>query len=44
VTPAWPQEGLDAMHAALAEAEMGFGEGEIIATGRNCSVANSDNT
>jgi len=54
VTSAWPQEDLDAMHAALAEAKLAFDEGEVpigavvvangevIATGRNCSVANSD--
>ena len=52
--PVWPQDDVDAMQAALAEAEAASGEGEIpvgaivvangeiIATGRNCSVATSD--
>ena len=52
--PVWRQDDLDAMQAALAEAETASGEGEIpvgaivvangeiIATGRNCSVATSD--
>lgn len=50
----WPQQDLDAMRAALAEAKKAAGEGEIpvgavvvvngkiIATGRNCSIATSD--
>ncbi len=50
----WPQQDIDGMRAALAEAEKAAGEGEIpvgavvvvngeiIATGRNCSVATSD--
>ncbi len=54
MTSVWPQEDLDAMRAALAEAEMAFGEGEVpigavvvangevIATGHNCSIASSD--
>ena len=52
--PDWPQQDIDAMRAALAEAEKAAGEGEIpvgavivvngeiVATGRNCSVATSD--
>lgn len=52
--PAWPQDDIDAMRAALAEAEAAFSEeeipvgavvvanGEIIASGRNRSVAASD--
>ena len=52
--PDWPQQDIDGMRAALAEAEKAAGEGEIpvgavivvngeiIATGRNCSVATSD--
>ena len=50
----WPQSDIECMRAALAEAEQAAGEGEIpvgavvvlggkvIATGRNCSVANFD--
>ena len=50
----WPQQDIDGMRAALAEAEKAAGEGEIpvgavivvngeiVATGRNCSVATSD--
>jgi tRNA(adenine34) deaminase len=50
----WPQQDIDGMRAALAEAEKAAGEGEIpvgavivvngkiVATGRNCSVASSD--
>jgi tRNA(adenine34) deaminase len=50
----WPQQDVDGMRAALAEAEKAAGEGEIpvgavvvvkgeiIATGRNCSIATSD--
>jgi tRNA(adenine34) deaminase len=50
----WPQQDIDGMRAALAEAEKAAGEGEIpvgavvvvkgeiIATGRNCSIATSD--
>ncbi len=50
----WPQQDIDGMRAALAEAEKAAGEGEIpvgavvvangeiIASGRNCSVATSD--
>jgi len=52
--PDWPQQDIDGMRAALAEAEKAAGEGEIpvgavivvngeiVATGRNCSVATSD--
>ena len=52
--PDWPQQDIDGMRAALAEAEKAAGEGEIpvgavvvvngeiIATGRNCSIATSD--
>ena len=51
---AWPQDDIDAMRAALAEAEAAVGEGEIpvgavvvidgniIATGHNRSVSQSD--
>ena len=50
----WPQSDIECMRAALAVAEQAAGEGEIpvgavvvlggkvIATGRNCSVANFD--
>ncbi len=50
----WPKEDIAAMRLALAEAEAAAGEGEIpvgavvvvndevVATGRNCSVTNSD--
>ena len=50
----WPQDDIDSMRLALAEAETAAGEGEIpvgavvvvngevVATGRNCSVTNSD--
>ena len=50
----WPQQDIDGMRAALAEAEKAAGEGEIpvgavvvvngkiVATGRNCSIATSD--
>jgi tRNA(Arg) A34 adenosine deaminase TadA len=50
----WPQQDTDGMRAALAEAEKAAGEGEIpvgavvvvngeiIASGRNCSIATSD--
>ena len=52
--PDWPQQDIDGMRAALAEAEKAAGEGEIpvgavvvvngeiVATGRNCSIAASD--
>jgi tRNA(adenine34) deaminase len=52
--PDWPQQDIDGMRAALAEAEKAAGEGEIpvgavivvngeiVATGRNCSIATSD--
>ena len=52
--PDWSQQDIDGMRAALAEAKNAAGEGEIpvgaiivvngeiIATGRNCSVATSD--
>ena len=50
----WPESDVDCMRAALAEAELAAGEGEIpvgavvvlggeiIGTGRNCSVRRSD--
>ncbi len=50
----WPQQDIDGMRAALAEAQKAAGEGEvpvgavvvvdgdIIATGRNCSIVTSD--
>jgi tRNA(adenine34) deaminase len=52
--PDWPQQDIDGMRTALAEAEKAAGEGEIpvgavivvngeiVATGRNCSIATSD--
>ena len=52
--PDWPQQDIDGMRASLAEAEKAAGEGEIpvgavivvngeiVATGRNCSIATSD--
>ena len=52
----WPQEDIDGMRAALAEASVAVSEGEvpvgavvvasgkIVASGRNCSVAMSDPT
>ena len=50
----WPQQDIDGMRSALAEAEKAAGEGEvpvgavvvingeIVASGRNCSVSKSD--
>jgi len=50
----WPRPDIEAMRAAIAEAEKAAGEGEvpvgaavtvngdIVATGRNCSIAKSD--
>jgi tRNA(adenine34) deaminase len=50
----WPQDDIDSMRLALAEAKSAAGEGEIpvgavvvvngevVAAGRNCSVTNSD--
>ena len=52
--PDWSQQDIDGMRAALAEAEKAAGEGEvpvgavvvvngeIVATGHNCSIATSD--
>jgi tRNA(adenine34) deaminase len=56
VSEDWPQSDVDAMRRALAEAEQAAASGEIpvgavlvlgaeiVATGRNCSVARSDPT